>query len=211
MTTRPRNPITIPTIVFDSQEGCSLSFPHNDLMVIKLKMANTLVDIITLDYPRKLKYPRGDITPPVHQILTLGGDFLVVYVPITYNIILGRPTLHTTKAVIAPYLIQIQYEGDNGSVGKLFRDQWTTQECYLHKAVGGAPSCTGTCGAATPSKKLRTTSPVVAEALTIYAIALADPEHHAQRLLMTYKLCFLNRGVQIGRSGLEEMSGTDLE
>ena len=32
-------------------------------------------------------------------------DFLVVDVPTTYNVILGRPTLHKVKVVIAPYLL----------------------------------------------------------------------------------------------------------
>jgi len=32
-------------------------------------------------------------------------DFLIVNVPTAYNVILGHPTLHKVKAVIAPYLI----------------------------------------------------------------------------------------------------------
>jgi len=35
-------------------------------------------------------------------------DFLVVDVPMAYNVILGRPTLHKVKAIIAPYLLQLQ-------------------------------------------------------------------------------------------------------
>jgi len=34
-------------------------------------------------------------------------DSQVVGVPTTYNIILGRPTLHKVKAGIAPYLLQL--------------------------------------------------------------------------------------------------------
>jgi len=34
-------------------------------------------------------------------------DFLVIDVPTTYNVNLGRPTLHKVKAVITPYLLQL--------------------------------------------------------------------------------------------------------
>ncbi|KAJ8439989.1 hypothetical protein Cgig2_022671 [Carnegiea gigantea] len=46
-------------------------------------------------------------------------DFLVVDVLTASNIILGRPTLHKVKAVIASYLLQLQFEADDGSIGKL--------------------------------------------------------------------------------------------
>jgi len=46
----------------------------------------------------------------------LETNFLVVDVPMAYNIILGCPTLHSVKAVIALYLLQLQFESDDGSV-----------------------------------------------------------------------------------------------
>ncbi|KAJ8426263.1 hypothetical protein Cgig2_030557 [Carnegiea gigantea] len=42
-----------------------------------------------------------------------------VYVPMAYNIILQRPTLYKVKAVIASYLLQLQFKVDDGCVGKL--------------------------------------------------------------------------------------------
>jgi len=48
---------------------------------------------------------------------------LVVDVPTAYNVILGRPTLHKVKAVIAPSLLQPQFEADDGSVGEMHGDQ----------------------------------------------------------------------------------------
>jgi len=42
-------------------------------------------------------------------------DFLMVDMPMIYNVIIGRSTLHKIKAVMTPYLLQIQYELDNGS------------------------------------------------------------------------------------------------
>jgi len=49
---------------------------------------------------------------PIHfgdklKAKTLEVDFLVVDVPTAYNVILGRPTLHKVKAVVAPYLFQL--------------------------------------------------------------------------------------------------------
>ena len=88
----------------------------------------TSVDIITWDCLKKFTYPGRDIIPLVHPILGFGRhkvnptgmirlpvrfgdklksknlevDFLVVDVPTTYNVILGHPTLHKVKAIIAP-------------------------------------------------------------------------------------------------------------
>jgi len=106
-------------------------------------------DIITWDCLTKLKHLRREIIPLVHPILSFGGqevnpkrvirlrlcfrdkaktrnievDFLVVDVPMAYNVILERPTLHKVKAIIASYLLQLQFEADDGSVGKLQGDQ----------------------------------------------------------------------------------------
>jgi len=103
------------------------------------------MDIITWDCLKKLTYPGRDIIPLVHLILGFGGqevnptimirlllrfgdkgkeknmevDFLVVDVPTVYNIIIRRPTLHRGKVVIAPYLLQLQFEADDGSVGMM--------------------------------------------------------------------------------------------
>jgi len=80
MTTERECPMTIPTMTFDSWEGCSFSFPHDDPMVVELKVVSALVcrilidtgslaNIITWDYLKKLKHSEKDITPLVHQIM----------------------------------------------------------------------------------------------------------------------------------------------
>ena len=48
-----------------------------------------------------------------------------------YNLILGRPTLNESKAVIVPSLMLVKFEKDDGSVGTLRGDQKAARECYL--------------------------------------------------------------------------------
>ena len=59
---------------------------------------------------------------------TVDVTFLVVDVPMAYNVIIGRPTLSAVKAVTASYLMQ--FELDDGRVGKLFGDQRMACKCY---------------------------------------------------------------------------------
>jgi len=61
---------------------------------------------------------------------TVDVNFLVVDVPMAYNFILGCPTLSTIKVVIAPYLLLMQFEMDDGRVGKLLGDRRMARECY---------------------------------------------------------------------------------
>ena len=101
------------------------------------------MDIITWDCLKKLTYPGRDILPLVQPVLVFGGqevnstgmihlllrfsdklkakilevDFLVFDIPTAYSIILGRPTLNKVKTIIAPYLLQLQFEANDGSVG----------------------------------------------------------------------------------------------
>jgi len=115
------------------------------------------VDIITWDCLKKLRHLGRKIILLMHPILGFGGqqvnpmgmiwlplqfgdkikalnlevDFLIVDVPTTYNIILVRQTLHKVKAIIASYLLHLQFEADDGSIGKLQGDQRMVRECYL--------------------------------------------------------------------------------
>ena len=80
--------------------------------------------------------PTGMIRLPVcfcdkTKSRSLEVDFLVIDVPTAYNVILGRLTLHKVKAVIAPYLLHLQFEADDGSISEMRGDQRTARECYL--------------------------------------------------------------------------------
>ncbi|KAJ8425765.1 hypothetical protein Cgig2_014879 [Carnegiea gigantea] len=80
-------------------------------------------------------------------------------VPMVYNIILGHPTLNTIKVVVAPYLLLIQFEVDDGKVSLVIRSiicvpsqkkHWwhqarhlSSSKPYLHRTCTPTPlACT---------------------------------------------------------------------
>ena len=54
--------------------------------------------------------------------LTRQLDFLVVYCPSSYNVIIGRPTLNKWKAATSIYCLKVKFPMDNG-VGEVKGDQ----------------------------------------------------------------------------------------
>ncbi|KAJ8423711.1 hypothetical protein Cgig2_016462 [Carnegiea gigantea] len=155
---RGTHPITVPTMVFGRGEGPRFTSSYNDPLVGEMKVASAIVRRILVDTgSSNLKYSGREIVPLVHPILGFKGQevnptgmirlslrfgdktkartleigFLVIDVPIAYNVILGRPTLHKVKAVIAPYLLQLHFKADDGNIGTMQRDQRRAQECYL--------------------------------------------------------------------------------
>ncbi|KAJ8425914.1 LOW QUALITY PROTEIN: hypothetical protein Cgig2_033855 [Carnegiea gigantea] len=115
----------VPTMEFGRKEAPCFASPHNDPLVMEMKIASVIVrrilidtgssiDIITWDCLKKLTHPGRDIVPlevnltgmfclPIRfgdklKAKNLEVDFLVVNMPTAYNVILGRPTLHKAKA-----------------------------------------------------------------------------------------------------------------
>ena len=56
-------------------------------------------------------------------------DFLVVDYPLSYNVIIGRPTLNRWKAAMSTYCLKVKFLIDNG-VGEVRGDQILARECY---------------------------------------------------------------------------------
>ena len=59
-------------------------------------------------------------------------DFLVVDCPLSYNVIVGRPTLNKWKSATSTYCLKVKFPTENG-VGEVRGDQVLVRECY--KAV----------------------------------------------------------------------------
>ena len=80
--------------------------------------------------------------------------FLVVEELSAYNMILGRPTLNNSKAIIIPSLMLLKFERDNGTVGSLRGDQRMARECYLSN-VKPTVMATGSTGGKTDLDKVK--------------------------------------------------------
>ena len=79
-------------------------------------------------------YPRGIVTLTVTvgtqpRQLTRQLDFLVVDCPLSYNVIIGRPTLNRWKAATSINCLKVKFPIDNG-VGEVRGDQILARECY---------------------------------------------------------------------------------
>ncbi|KAJ8434329.1 hypothetical protein Cgig2_010946 [Carnegiea gigantea] len=70
-----------------------------------------------LNISKQERHPSSPSNPrDKGKAMNVEVDFLVVDVPMAYNSILRWPTLHKVEAVIAPYLLQLQFEADDGSL-----------------------------------------------------------------------------------------------
>ena len=56
-------------------------------------------------------------------------DFLVVYHSVSYNVIIGRPTLNRWKSATSTYCLKVKFLTENG-VGEVKGDQVLARECY---------------------------------------------------------------------------------
>ncbi|XP_064992466.1 uncharacterized protein LOC135629201 [Musa acuminata AAA Group] len=64
------------------------------------------------------------------RAMTIMTTFMVVDLPSTYNIILGRPTLNKIKAVVSTYHRTIKFSTSAG-IGEARSDPGESRRCYL--------------------------------------------------------------------------------
>ncbi|XP_021774385.1 uncharacterized protein LOC110738331 [Chenopodium quinoa] len=114
-------------------------------------------DLISHKCLTELKYRPESIQPVSHPLVGFGGGvvhpigqvdlpvrlgekgkcrhmlirFWVVEDLTAYNMILGRPTLSDSKAVIIASLMLLKFEKDDKTVGSIRGDQRMARECYL--------------------------------------------------------------------------------
>ena len=79
-------------------------------------------------------YPKGIVTLTVtagsHPFqVTNKHNFLVVDSPLSYNVIIGRPTLNRWKAATSTYCLKVKFPTEQG-VGEIKGDQVLARECY---------------------------------------------------------------------------------
>ncbi|XP_075650968.1 uncharacterized protein LOC142621566 [Castanea sativa] len=79
-------------------------------------------------------YPKGIVTLTVTvgthpRQLTLQLDFLVVNCPLSYNVIIGKPTFNRWRAATSTYCLKVKFPTENG-VEKVKGDQVLVRECY---------------------------------------------------------------------------------
>ncbi|KAJ8424279.1 hypothetical protein Cgig2_011180 [Carnegiea gigantea] len=85
LTTEQGTRVTVPAKVFSGREAPRFASPHNDPLVVEMKIASAIVrrilidtgssmDIITWDCLKKLMYPGRAIVPLVHTVLGFGGQ-----------------------------------------------------------------------------------------------------------------------------------------
>ncbi|KAJ8443573.1 hypothetical protein Cgig2_020660 [Carnegiea gigantea] len=112
------------------------------------------------------------------KVRSIEVDFLIVDAPMAYNVILGWPTLHKAKAVIASYLLRLQFKANDRSVRKLQGDQRTAREyCLLSNWLLVERSAErGLVGPPPLGKKVRTALPALAEPLVTHMLPLAKPD-----------------------------------
>ncbi|KAL0400437.1 UNVERIFIED_CONTAM: hypothetical protein Slati_4073600 [Sesamum latifolium] len=99
------------------------------------------VDTLLYGFAGEVVHPRGMIWLP----LTLGTSplrktcllkFLVVDIPSTYNLILGRPTLNAFRAIISTYHMKIKFLVVGG-VGEAPTDILQARKCYIEAIKRG--------------------------------------------------------------------------
>lgn len=96
---------------------------------------------------------------------SLPVNFLVVNIPLPYNAIVGRPTLNKVKAAISVYQLLMQYETDEGEVGKIHGDQQSARECYVNSFKNGTTSSKEV---TPPKKRKRSEAAAPLDCLSIY-------------------------------------------
>ncbi|KAL0448744.1 UNVERIFIED_CONTAM: Pro-Pol polyprotein [Sesamum latifolium] len=113
------------------------AFDQMQLGDIPLEEVNTSL----YGFAGEVVHPRGLISLPLtlgtgHTRETCVLKFLMVDVPSSYNVILGRPTLNAFQAVISMYHMKIKFSTPGG-VGEVQGDPLESRRCYVEAVRKG--------------------------------------------------------------------------
>ncbi|KAL0361728.1 UNVERIFIED_CONTAM: hypothetical protein Sradi_3857300 [Sesamum radiatum] len=99
------------------------------------------VDTSLYGFAGEVVHPRSMIllpltleTSPLRKTCLL--KFLVVDIPLAYNVILGRPTLNAFRAIISTYHMKMKFLVVGG-VGEAQADALQTRKCYVEAIKRG--------------------------------------------------------------------------
>ncbi|KAK3000526.1 hypothetical protein RJ639_021865 [Escallonia herrerae] len=111
-----------PTISFSDDDVGDTRTPHDDPLVVTLRVGNFDVKRILVDNGSSAEVPLNQAK--------LMLDFVVVRVPSAYNAILGRTALNQLRAVVSTYHMKMKFPMENG-VGEVKGDQAVARQCYM--------------------------------------------------------------------------------
>ena len=133
-------------------------------------------------------------------------DFLIVNYPLTYNIILGRPSRNRLKATTLTYYLKVKFPIAHG-VREIKEDQVLVRECY-QTALASGENHTWVINESKPIPKLTETPQEVEIALRdlmkVLKIGSAFPTLEKKKMI-----CFLKANQDVFTWKHEDMLGID--
>ncbi|XP_021854387.2 uncharacterized protein [Spinacia oleracea] len=130
-----------PRIEICESDGGRVATPHDDPLVVEIKISNMRVKRILIDTGSSSDIMSMECLSCVINLpdrigdrkdgRKMGVNFLIVKDLTAYNFILRRPTLNKIKAVVVTHLMLLKFVYDDGAIGTIHGDQHQARDCYL--------------------------------------------------------------------------------
>ncbi|KAJ4957277.1 hypothetical protein NE237_014060 [Protea cynaroides] len=119
-------------LTFSDEDLCGLELPHEDAIVITMRIEDSDVHKIMVDTGSSVDIIYWQAFQCMEILLEqlLPVDYpLVVDVPSSYNALLGRPGMIALRSVPSPYHLVIKFPSPRGA-GEYRTDQLVSRKCY---------------------------------------------------------------------------------